>query len=152
MTDNDKDMASPSGTALSSSTGPDVPALRASIADAGEIRVAIQRALQATLGDTYDCTRVWSAWGYGTMGEDDFVPVLDRMDEIIDEVAARLADVVPVFGSDPDLLTAAQAMLPSNISLGNPAWPDSRVVPIDFTLGELRALHAAIQRATGGAA
>jgi hypothetical protein len=26
-------------------------------------------------GDTYDCTRVWSAWGVGTMSEDDFVPI-----------------------------------------------------------------------------
>lgn len=55
-----------------------------------ELRVRLQRALQATLGDTYDCTRVWSAWGYGTMDENDFVPVLDRMDEIIDELVAQI--------------------------------------------------------------
>ncbi len=27
------------------------------------------------LRDTYHCTRVWSAWGYGTMSADDFEPV-----------------------------------------------------------------------------
>ena len=58
-----------------------------------ELRVAIQRALLAALGDTYDCTRVWSAWGVGTMGEDDFVPVLDRLDELIDEITAEIAAI-----------------------------------------------------------
>lgn len=38
-------------------------------------------------GDTYDCTRVWSAWSVGTMSDDDFVPVVDqeaRLYEITD--------------------------------------------------------------------
>lgn len=42
---------------------------------------------QAIGGDTYDCVRVWSAWGVGTMSEDDFVPVVDqeaRLYEIAD--------------------------------------------------------------------
>lgn len=30
------------------------------------------------------CTRVWSAWGYGTMTEDDFVPLCDELDTIAD--------------------------------------------------------------------
>lgn len=55
-----------------------------------ERRFRIQRALIATLGDTYDCTRVWSAWGVGTMDQDDFVPVLDRLEELIDEIDAQL--------------------------------------------------------------
>ena len=58
--------------------------------DRNELRVRLQRCLLAELGDTYDCTRVWSAWSYGTMGEDDFVPVLDRMDALIDALAATL--------------------------------------------------------------
>lgn len=42
---------------------------------------------QAIGGDTYDCTRVWSAWSVGTMSSDDFVPVVDqeaRLYEITD--------------------------------------------------------------------
>lgn len=42
---------------------------------------------QAIGSDTYDCVRVWSAWGVGTMSEDDFVPVVDqeaRLYEIAD--------------------------------------------------------------------
>jgi hypothetical protein len=33
-------------------------------------------------------------------------------------------------------------MLPKNMSLDNPRWPDSTTVPLDTTLGELRALRA----------
>lgn len=58
-----------------------------------ELRVAIQRALLTALGDTYDCTRVWSAWGVGTMDEHDFVPVLDRLDELIDEIVAEISAI-----------------------------------------------------------
>lgn len=45
-------------------------------------------------GDTYDCTRVWSAWGVGTMSEDDFVPVVEqdaRLYEIADSFLAEVA-------------------------------------------------------------
>lgn len=38
------------------------------------------RAIQEQIADSssdvaYTCSRVWSAWSYGTMTEDDFVPV-----------------------------------------------------------------------------
>lgn len=74
-----------------------------------ELRVAIQRALLAALGDTYDCTRVWSAWAVGTMDEDDFVPVLDRLDELIDEIVAEIA-VIPVEW-EGDLTAEEQSMI-----------------------------------------
>ena len=44
-------------------------------------------------GDTYDCVRVWSAWGVGTMSEDDFVPFVDQ-DERLYELADALLDKV----------------------------------------------------------
>lgn len=43
--------------------------------------------------DTYDCSRVWSAWGYGTMSEDDFTPIINdinRLQEIVDAVKAAM--------------------------------------------------------------
>lgn len=52
-------------------------------------REAARDALATALGDAYDCTRVWSAWSYGTMGPDDFVQVVeqdDRLEEILDAV------------------------------------------------------------------
>lgn len=39
--------------------------------------IAVRDALADCLADTYDCTRVWSAWSYGTMGEDDFSPIAE---------------------------------------------------------------------------
>jgi hypothetical protein len=38
---------------------------------------AVRDALAETLGDAYDCIRVRSAWGVGTMSEDDFVMVAE---------------------------------------------------------------------------
>lgn len=59
-------------------------------------REAARDALSAELGQAMDCTRVWSAWGVGTMSEDDFQLLADndeRLDDIIDAVfaAAHLA-------------------------------------------------------------
>lgn len=47
------------------------------------VRVAIVEAL----GDAYDCTRVWSSWGAGTMGPGDFSLVAED-----DERVAEIAD------------------------------------------------------------
>lgn len=63
---------------------------RAVEAERNERRVRIQQALLATLDGTYDCTRVWSAWGCSTMDEHDFVPVLDRLEELVNEIDAAL--------------------------------------------------------------
>lgn len=47
------------------------------------------------LRGTYHCTRAWSAWGAGTMSEDDFCPVedSDTPREIAEELAAMLAEI-----------------------------------------------------------
>lgn len=60
--------------------------LKGVVLDRTQLRDAIAAAIG---GDTYDCTRVWSAWGVGTMDQDDFVPLVDqedRLDEIVDSV------------------------------------------------------------------
>lgn len=36
------------------------------------------------LDSVYSCTRVWSAWGYGTMSKDDFI-LFSEDDDIINE-------------------------------------------------------------------
>lgn len=58
--------------------------------DDGVLRDAIAEAIGL---DTYDCTRVWSAWGYGTMSPDDFVPIVqceERLQEIVDAVKVAM--------------------------------------------------------------
>lgn len=49
-------------------------------------------------GDTYDCTRVWSAWGVGTMSEDDFVPLVEseeRLYELTDACLDKVKELNP---------------------------------------------------------
>ena len=52
------------------------------------VRDAIAEAIG---GDAYDCTRVWSAWSYGTMGEDDFVTLIDQAERIAEIADAAIA-------------------------------------------------------------
>lgn len=50
-------------------------------------RASVDDAIASTMGYAYDCLRVWSAWGYGTMGQDDFSLVAEdseRLREISD--------------------------------------------------------------------
>lgn len=54
-------------------------------------RAKIADILFATLADTYDCDRVWSAWSYGTMTADDFQPAQERAGEIADEIISALS-------------------------------------------------------------
>jgi hypothetical protein len=68
-------------------------------------------ALEAELSDTYDCTRVWSAWGYGTMDEHDFTPVSERLDEIAGTICAALMPDAewsgPLTAAEQELIDAA---------------------------------------------
>lgn len=52
--------------------------------------IAVRDALAESLGDAYDCTRVWSAWGVGTMSEYDFVPVNEDEDRLRELTIAAL--------------------------------------------------------------
>ena len=35
----------------------------------------VRENLSAVLGEAYFCTKVWEAWGYGTMSQQDFEPI-----------------------------------------------------------------------------
>lgn len=49
-------------------------------------------------GDAYDCTRVWAAWGVGTMSEEDFVPIVDQEERLYELVDACLDEVAKLNG------------------------------------------------------
>ena len=59
---------------------------------------ALADIIAAGLRGTYHCTRVWSAWSYGTMGQDDFSPAdeSDTPAELADAILAALAAPAPV--------------------------------------------------------
>lgn len=58
------------------------------------LRDALIERLGAEVGDAYDCTRVWSAWGCGTMSQSDFVPVDDRLGDIVEGLLECIAGVL----------------------------------------------------------
>jgi len=49
----------------------------------------------------------------------------------------------------PELLAICQKLMPTRVCITNPNVPDSFVVPIDVTMGELRQLSAALAKALG---
>lgn len=64
------------------------PVQRLSDAD---LREKLHDALASELEyGAYDCTRVWEAWSVGTMSEDDFVPVTERLDDIVSTVLSAI--------------------------------------------------------------
>lgn len=58
---------------------------------------AASEAVASALGEAYDCTRVWSAWSYGTMGSDDFSMVAKDSERVHEITMAALGAV----GDDP---------------------------------------------------
>lgn len=63
---------------------------------------------QAIGGDTYDCTRVWSAWSVGTMSDNDFMPVVDQ--------EARLYEITDACLEEFTSLNAQQPLPPLKVS------------------------------------
>ena len=56
-----------------------------------EVPDAVIDAVADAIGGAYDCLRVWSAWEYGTMGPDDFLPVTDDADRVAEIARAALS-------------------------------------------------------------
>ena len=53
----------------------------------GEIEDAVADAIGSC---AYDCTRVWEAWGVGTMSESDFVPITDDKSRVSEIAGAAI--------------------------------------------------------------
>ena len=86
---------------------------RASPASAPEVRESVIEAIAEALGDAYDCTRVWSAWSYGTMSQDDFSLVAEdrsRLEEIADAAMLAAAPTPPVSEDKDKIIAAANAL------------------------------------------
>ena len=61
-----------------------------------EQKTEIRSEIQKSLIETYHCTRVWEAWSYGTMSEDDFEPAwldVGFIDEIAESVFNKYATI-----------------------------------------------------------
>lgn len=62
-------------------------------ADEIDLRERLRDALTDALGEALDCTRVWSAWGVGTMSQNDFAPIADDAERIEGLVEAALSAI-----------------------------------------------------------
>ncbi|WP_458763529.1 hypothetical protein [Cupriavidus basilensis] len=56
-----------------------------------EQKQAVRDAVASALGDAYDCQRIWSAWGVGTMSSNDFSLVAEDDERLSDITDAALA-------------------------------------------------------------
>ncbi len=65
-----------------------------------DLEELIAEHLGGELGDSYDCTRVWEAWSVGTMSEEDFEPVRERLGDLAAGLAARIAPFA-ILGGEP---------------------------------------------------
>ncbi|MDN8078510.1 hypothetical protein QZN30_03755 [Burkholderia multivorans] len=86
-----------------------------------ETREQVCTAVADALGDAYDCTRTWSAWGVGTMSQDDFVLVSEdasRLGEIADAAIAAMGAQQPLLPTLNLLEQAAQIALAHNYTGG----------------------------------
>lgn len=62
-------------------------------------RETLKDVMAAVLGgDAYDCTRVWSAWGVGTMTDDDFVPIVEQEERLYELVDACIDEFAKLNG------------------------------------------------------
>ncbi len=68
-------------------------------ADAGVTDEQIADIIREHLGDVYHCKRVWSAWGYGNMGESDFESA--AASELADEIARALRAARALLAASP---------------------------------------------------
>lgn len=90
-----------------------------------DARERVMEAIAGALGYAFDCTRVWSAWSYGTMSEDDFSLVREddgRLGEIADAAIAAIQPPQPVWSvSDEDVEDARRYRLLRNKARQNTA-------------------------------
>lgn len=77
--------------ALLDATEPQETTSPAAEAQLEAVTSAIEKVLDGQ--DALHCTRVWEAWGYGTMSEDDFSPVTNDA-EAVHEIASAVLEAL----------------------------------------------------------
>lgn len=65
-----------------------------------DLKEQVMDAIGETLGDAYDCLRVWSAWGVGTMSQDDFARVADDRNRLAELADAAISAMTPKLSLD----------------------------------------------------
>jgi hypothetical protein len=94
-------------------------------------------------------------WDCGIVPPDGPERYSDIYTEGGDLIIARFNDLIPeglanarLIAAAPELLGVAKRLFPKGIATNNRNIPDSQIIPVDVTMGELRMLAAAIAKAT----
>lgn len=89
-----------SGACAAPQCEPSIQPVAAQVEQDAALDSALYDAMVEQLGDLYCCGRVWSAWSYGTMHEDDF-SIASEDDDIVSNFvsAARAAILVAKGGA-----------------------------------------------------
>ena len=74
----------------------------------GELPVNVLNAVADSLDGTYLCGRVWSAWHYGTMSEDDFTPAGEDLDTVVSVAKAAITAWIAAAPAAPEQDGVAQ--------------------------------------------
>ncbi len=114
------------------------------------LRERLRYAIADSLGDIYVCSRVWSAWSYGTMSEDDFAPAADDddvLDNLVDAAIAALAQPpeAPAARLAPDGGEVSRLVLQPTDEQINELWRQANNAP--WIKGEVLAVHRRFARA-----
>lgn len=91
---------------------------------------------------TYNCTRVWGAWQYGTMGQDDFVPA-DEDEEFLTSLKAAIKALVLT-----ENITVAYIIKHSLEADTQTGMRDNRV-PISIVADRIHTLQAELKALQG---
>ena len=67
-----------------------------------ELPVNVLNAVAESLYDTYICGRVWSAWHYGTMREDDFTPAGEDLGTVVSVAKAAITAWIAAAPAAPE--------------------------------------------------
>ena len=96
---------------------------------------AVTNAIEKVLDgqDALHCTRVWEAWGYGTMSEEDFSPVTNDAEAVHEIASAVLEALEPRPITDEMVEAATQA-------LGVHRWKTMGVNTVECECGEIIGL------------
>lgn len=71
----------------------DMPLAVLAAADDEQLESVVSEAIGEALGEAYDCTRVWQAWGVGTMSEEDFVMIKNDLTRLTELSNAALSAI-----------------------------------------------------------
>lgn len=88
-----------------------------------EQKQAVRDAVAEALGDAYDCTRVWGAWGCSTMSADDFSRVAED-DSRVAEIADAAIGAMPAMPPDGCVYVTKELLVDYNAMRQRHAPPD----------------------------